>query len=417
MFNNTIQIYVLFDKSTGYQFSDFADTTNNVNITSDTKNISIRRRRDLISDQYQAGTCKIRVYDTNGDWNPQNTSSPLYGQQVPMKKLQIWARKYVGGGGYNDYNIWRGYVDSYNYSYPTNQEIGYLDISATDAVRVLNTIGLTTITGAVAGETTGERFGKVLNTISWPTSLYDTSTGANATTTPISADPGTSRTALATLNEIAFTEQGRFICNRNGFLSFLSHTDLESSMSDSISATLTNQTITTPATQFPYTNVKFNTVDNLLYNQTQVKRPTGTLQTYQTASSVTAYGLKNYYHDASLSYTDTDAYQVAAMYTMGRDVPHFRVEDVTVKMSAIVNPTPDYSGRTLMGLDIGSKIRVINEQVNGTVVDLTQYVVSVNHEITATDWTISYGTYTPTVTGFILDSTTEGILDTSRLGW
>lgn len=417
MFNNTVQIYVLFDKSTGYTFADFADTTNNINITSDTKNISIRRRRDLTSDQYQAGTCKIRVYDTNGDWNPQNTSSPLYGQQVPMKKLQIWARKYVGGGGYNDYNIWRGYVDSYNYSYPTNQEIGYLDISATDAIRVLNTIGITTVTGATAGETTGSRFQKILNTISWPSSLYDTSTGANATTTPIMDDPGTSRSALAALNEVAFTEQGRFVCSRNGYLSFTSHTDLQLITGDATAATFTNGTITDATTQFPYTNVKFNTVDNLLYNQTQVKRTAGALQTYQTASSVASYGLKNYYHDGSLSYTDTDAYQVAAMYTMGRDIPQFRVDDVTVKLSAVVNQTPDYSGRTLMGLDLGSKIRVINIQNTGSTVDLTQYVVSVNHDITPTEWTMSFGTYTPTVTGFILDSTTEGILDTSRLGW
>lgn len=196
--------YIYFDTTTGLEFGS-RTAAGVYDISSSVRNVSIRRRKDLISDQYQNGTCTIRIYDTNGDWNPQNTSSPYYGKLLPAKKFQIWAEYFIGGGFTEFTNIWRGYVESYNYTYPTNQEIGYLDIQCSDALRILNTSNISTVTGAVAGESAYTRFNKILDMISWPASLRGTSDPA--VYTPVAADPGTNRTVLSAIQDLAFADK------------------------------------------------------------------------------------------------------------------------------------------------------------------------------------------------------------------
>ena len=45
-----------------------------VDVSTSTTNISTRRGRNLLQDQYEAGQATIKVVDPNGDWNPQNTA-------------------------------------------------------------------------------------------------------------------------------------------------------------------------------------------------------------------------------------------------------------------------------------------------------------------------------------------------------
>lgn len=188
------------------------------------------------------------------------------------------------------------------------------------------------------------------------------------------------------------------------------------SAGDTADRIYTNQPTGGLALRFPYTDIKFSTFDNQIYNQAQITRRGGTQQTYTDSGSVSAYGLRNYYKSDTMNTTDADAYNVAFNYVDSREAPQLRVESMTIKMSQIKEL---YVGavRDSIGVDIGSKIRIYNEGVNGTTIDLTQYVVSVAHDITPTDWTITYGTFPRLVGGFILDSATSGILDTNRLGW
>lgn len=404
---------IYFDTSAGLEFLSYGNAAL-YNVTDEVSNVSIRRRKDLISDQYQNGTCTIRIYDTNGDWNPQNTSSPYYDKLKPAKKFQIWCRYSLGGGFTDVTNVWRGYVESYNYTYPTNQDIGYLDIQCSDALRILNTSNISTVTGAVAGESAYTRFNKILDMISWPASLRDTNDPAFFTS--VAADPGTNRTVLSAIQDLAFADQGIFVSGKSGGLGLTSRYSLQISAGDTPNRLYTNGVLGGIANRFPYVNVKYSTFDNQIYNQAQITRRSGTQQTYTDSGSVTNYGLRNYYQADTMNTTDTDAYNVAFNFVDSRETPQLRVETLTVKMSQIKDLYV-YAVRDSIGVDIGSKIRVYNENINGTTIDVTQYVVSVAHDITPTDWTITYGTFPRLVGGFILDSATSGILDTNRLGW
>jgi hypothetical protein len=49
-----------------------------INLTDVTRQIQIRRGRNISRDTYEAGTCTVRIYDQTGRFNPQNTSSDLF---------------------------------------------------------------------------------------------------------------------------------------------------------------------------------------------------------------------------------------------------------------------------------------------------------------------------------------------------
>ena len=116
-----------------------------VDLTDITRHISIRRGRNITRDTYEAGEATIRVYDQNGDFNPQNPSSPYYGKLTPLRKIRISAT-YSG----TEYYLYSGYTTDYTYSYDQAEQVGYVDISASDAFRLFILAAVSTITGQAA---------------------------------------------------------------------------------------------------------------------------------------------------------------------------------------------------------------------------------------------------------------------------
>ena len=78
--------------------------------------VSIRRGRNRILNNFEAGTAVVTLEDANGDWNPQNPSSPYYGKLLPLRKIRIWA-DYNDGGGTDRYYLFSGYITSYDNSF------------------------------------------------------------------------------------------------------------------------------------------------------------------------------------------------------------------------------------------------------------------------------------------------------------
>jgi len=100
--------------------------------------------------------------------------------------------------------LFSGYVIEYRYTYPTNQDTGYVDIICQDGFRLFNMANINTVTDSGAGQTTGTRIGKLLNQVSFPTSMRTIATGSNTCL----ADPATTRTSLAAIKNVEFSETG-----------------------------------------------------------------------------------------------------------------------------------------------------------------------------------------------------------------
>ena len=165
-----------------------------VDVSSQVAAISTKRGRSAESDQFQTGTLSLKIVDTNGDFNPQNTAGPYYGLLSPMRKVQISATY-----GATTYPIFSGYITSYNTTTPQfTGDVSFTTITAVDAFRLAQNAQVSTTSGSSAGQLSGARINNVLTTINWPTSQRSIDAGQ----TTMQADPGTARTALGPMQTV-----------------------------------------------------------------------------------------------------------------------------------------------------------------------------------------------------------------------
>jgi hypothetical protein len=157
-----------------------------VDISAMVRQVSIKRGRNLLQDQFETGRATVRLFDPNSNFSPTNVSSPYYPNLSPLRKMRIWVT-YLGV----KYYLFSGYVSEYVTTFPVGQQTGYVDIVVQDAFRLFNQTNVTTIAGQLAGDTTGNRISDILNTIGWPGTLRVIDAGD----TLCQADPATSRTA------------------------------------------------------------------------------------------------------------------------------------------------------------------------------------------------------------------------------
>jgi hypothetical protein len=171
--------------------------------------LTTRRGRNAEADQFQTGTCSLRIVDQNGDFNPQNLSGPYAGLLDPMRKLQITATH----NGVT-YPIFSGFITGYQTLTPqeSNDNVSYCVISAVDAFRLAQNAQISTVSGTSAGQLSGARINNLLDAISWPSSMRDIDAGQ----TTVQADPGTPRTALAACQTISISEYGSFYVDATG---------------------------------------------------------------------------------------------------------------------------------------------------------------------------------------------------------
>lgn len=363
-----------------------------VDISDQVGKISIRRGYNLLQDQFQAGTATIRVYDPTGKWNPQNTSSVYYGKLLPLRKIRVTA---------NTKFLFSGYTIAYNYTYPSKeQDIGFVDIECSDAFRLFNMANVSTVTGAVAGETTGQRIDRILNTVSWPTSMRSIATG----NTTVAADPGTVRTSLSAIKNIEFCEQGAFYVSPTGNAIFLNRKAI-------IQKSGANPTsFANDGTGIGYKNIVFNFDDKLIINQTNVTRSGGTLQNAFNSSSITKYFPHSINFTDILVQTDSDALDIARTYVATRAETTIRIDAMTLDLS-----TPDYATgiAAAIGLDFFDTVAIKNVGQDGTVIQKTLQCMGFQHEITPNSFNTTITTSEPIVDGFIMDSSLYGIIGTS----
>ena len=371
-----------------------------VDISANVLKISTKGNYNLIQDQFQVNTCTVRLLDPNGNWNPQNTASPYYGKLLPLRKLRVTGT-YLGVG----YFIFSGYTESYNYTYPKDQEIGYVDIVCSDAFRLFNLANVSTITGAVAGEDSGTRIGRILDQVQWPAAMRSITTGGTETT--MQADPGTNRTALQALKVVEFSEQGAFYINGEGTAVFKSRKQIESYSGQN--PTIFNNN----GTDIPYNNIVFAYDDKLIINQSNFQNIGGTVQSASNAASITKYFPHSITQQNLLAQTDSAALDIARLYTATRANTTIRIDAMTLDLT---DPNMATAGIiAALNLDIFNTVKITNygqtDSVGGTsVITKTLQVMGSSHEITPNTWKATFITSEPLNASFIIGSSLYGVI-------
>lgn len=366
-----------------------------VDVSAQCVKASINMGYNLLQNQFQAGQATFRVIDQNGDFNPANTASPYYGYLTPLRKIRF-SGTYAGVG----YFLFSGYITAYNYTYPKDNDLGYVDLVCVDAFRLLNLAGITTVASATAGQDTGTRIGKILDQVSFPTSLRSIETGS----TTVQADPGTLRTALAAIQNAEFSEQGAFYFDGSGIATFKNRQTVEKA------AAATPTKFANDGTGIPYFNINPTFDDKLIINQATIKRVGGTAQTATNSASVSKYFPHSVNYDNLIVQTDTDALNIAQAYVATRADTTLRIDAITLDLT-----TPNYAAGILAALDFDyfSNVRVINVGQPGSTIDKTLQVVGIAHDVTPNSWKTTFTLSEPLVDAFIIGDAQYGIIGTS----
>ena len=370
-----------------------------VDVSNLVDSIKTNRGRTALSEIFQTGTMSLRIIDQNGDFNPMNTASPYYQLLNPMRKVTITA-SYDG----TTYPIFAGYITSYDTTTPKDVgEVVYTTIQAVDGFRLFANAQITTVATTPAGQTTGTRIGKILDSISWPSGMRDVDAGQ----TTVQADPGTLRTSLAAMQNITSTEYGSLYMDAFGNLVFQDRALTSSSVAG------TPVVFNDNGTGISYNNALWKLDDTLVFNKVSITRTGGTAQVASNQDSIDKYFLHSYQEQNLLMQTDAEALNNARAFLASRQETSIRCDAVTLDLY-----TANYDAGITAALDLDffDPITVTTTQPGSSSLTKTLQVFGVSHDIKPSAWKTTLTTLEPIIDSFII-GTDYGILGTNTLSY
>jgi hypothetical protein len=367
-----------------------------IDLSAQTRQIRISRGRNIMRDTYEAGNCTVRVIDQNGDFNPQNPASPYFGYLTPLRKIRVAATTAT-----TQAFLFSGYVTDYKYTYPTGQELGYVDINCADAFRLFAMANVNTVASATAGQTTGTRIEKILDQVDFPSSMRIIDAGS----TTVQADPATTRSSLSAIQVAEFTEQGAFYVRADGEVEFKDRSDVVGSLAPA--PIEFNQT-----TGIPYADLKFAFDDKLIINNATMTRVGGTQITANNTDSIAKYFPHGMNVENLIAQTDAQVTDIAKIYVATRAETTIRIDAMTVDLL-----DPNVPTDTMIGLDYFDNLKITNVQPDGSTIVKTLQAQGLAWDITPNSMKVTVTTLEPIVEGFILGSSNYGIIGQSIMGY
>jgi hypothetical protein len=368
-----------------------------VDLTPDVYSIAIRRGRNIMKDQYEAGTATVRVLDAQGFFNPQNPASPWFGYLVPLRKIRISATTDTA-----EYFLFSGYVNDYRYTFPVGQETAYVDILCSDAFRLFQMANVATIADTGAGQDTGTRINKILDDVLFPNSMRSISTGD----TTCLADPATLRTSLEAIKNAEFSEGlGAFFMSPDGTAVYKSRSEVTATLGDT--AIEFNQT-----TGIPYKAVKYAFDDKLIINSVVFNRVGGTAQNVFSQDSIDRFFPHSLTQANLVAEDDAQVLGIAQNYVNTRKETTIRIDEMTVDLQDPAVPTD-----TLIGLDYFDNLEITNVTESGSTIVKTLQAQGFAWDITPNRMQVTITTLEPIVDGFIIGSSQYGIIGVSTMSY
>lgn len=182
-----------------------------VDVTSYVRSISCKRGKSTNLDRFTAGQLSVVFDNRDRTFDPNYSSSSLYGAIVPRRRIRF----YAGYDANSLHSQFVGFIDDWNFDYDVSGD-STATASASDGFTVLANQTFT-ITSPPS-EVSDARVTRVLNNaqVAWPAEDYFED-GAAVTLNSVTF----TGTALDYLLQIADSEQGLIYINRSGILTFL----------------------------------------------------------------------------------------------------------------------------------------------------------------------------------------------------
>lgn len=370
-----------------------------IEVTNIVRRVAIRRGRNRITSKFEPGSADVVLFDETGNWNPTNPNGAYYPNLLPLKQITIYAT-------YNsvNYYLFSGYI----VEYVTGFFQGDVDSSSVtlrcfDAFRLLSGAGITSVSSAGAGQLSGARVNAILDQIAWPVSLRNIDVGD----TSLQADPGTQRNVLDALQVVENSELGGIFLDGEGKVNFKSRTDMISAPSSAI------YTFADDGSAIPYQNAKFYFDDTTLINSVSVTRLGGSTQTAIDQTSIDSYFLRTGIREGILVETNTEALNQALSILATRKDPEPRID--SIELNAL-DDTPTLQ-QAAVDIEILDGV-IINKTMPGnTVFTQESVVIGIHYDINPNQFKTTLYTSEPLISGFVLDSTIDGILGDDVLSY
>ena len=371
-----------------------------IEITSLVERVAIRRGRNRITSKFEPGTADVVLYDQNGDWNPSNPNGAYYPNLVPLRQIIIQAT--YGGG---TYFLFAGFIQSYDTGFwQGNEDVSRVTLRCVDGFRLLAGALVSTVTGGTAGQDSGTRVNKILDQIGFPLSLRNIDTGDST----LQADPGTQRNTLDALQQVENSEFGGIFLDSQGRVNFKNRTAMISTPSTAA------WTFADDGTGISYTNADVAFDDTTLLNSVTVTRVGGTAQTASDQPSIDKYFLHSGTRSDILVQTNTEALNQAQAILATRKDPEPRIDSIQINVYDDTNPSKPLSGIDTELLD---GVTVTKTMPGSSSITQNSVVIGIHHDVTKASWNTTLFTSEPLLSGFVLDSSIDGILGEDVLSY
>jgi len=357
------------------------------------RSVSVSRGKSRQLERFAAGNASIQLNNNTRDFDPQNLSSPFYGQIIPKRTIKVE----TGGSA-----VFYGVVDDWNLNY----DLSGLSVTSADCVDGFTLLAQRALSAHTAtSELSGARINAVLDRsdVDWPTDLRDIDTGAQLLQADVVADGAN---ALEYLQLVTDTESGSIFISKNGNLTFKDRTVAPVSAGQVIFAD-------------DGTGVKFSSVQvvygsELLYNYIQIERATGGTAIATNADSISNYGQQALIQSGLLMNSDDDAESLADYLLNQYKQPEYRFETLSVQLEALTSEQQS----DVLGLEIADvcEIRFTPNQV-GSPIDQYATIIAVSHSISPASHSITFGFQTLDYASLVLDDLEFGLLNDGHLGF
>jgi hypothetical protein len=352
-------------------------------VTAYTLGFSTSRGRPNEMSLFEPGTCTIRLDNTDGRFDPDNSSGPYYGYIRPNRRVRITA---VGSDNI-EYMLFSGYANSWVRTWPGGADQSVTELAATDRFKLL---ARRNATGSTSEEFVADRMTAILD-------------GGGSAIVPsiarsINADGFATRTVagyayndvevLQSLQDLALADGGQLFVDGEGVLVYQSVKYRQTG--GNTRATTSQATFGNTATAIPIEDDVDPTVDDsLMANKVTVTDCNGTVQTAEDTTLRDMDGPLTLDLGSTLLLS-TDAQDRVADQLALRKQPAPRYDSITLNV-----PTDAAARLQALKREISDRITVAiipPGQTSGRARD--QFIESIAHDVTLAgepSWRTTFG--------------------------
>jgi hypothetical protein len=382
--------------------TDFAD------VTESTIQISVRRGRRDIGDQFSAGTMTFTINDVDGIFNPFDETSPFYNTPEalpglsPLRAVELIRYDVSNNPEY----LYRGKIVNYDYNFALDG-IDTVTVYCSDNFYLLSQTYMDELNVGV--ETSGERIETVL---SLPEVDYPTGAARNIDPGTVDLGHDAAYTVPAGTNVLSYLSQinqtaefGRLFMSRDGVLTFTPRvgTTLSGSVAD----------FHDDGTQIPFDNLGITFEADSVTNRVFIEALDGKTSTADDLPSQALYFIQTNSITNSLLHVQGQI-DDAATYLLN-PYPEARYNSVETVFGALTNAQRD----TVAVIDISDTITIEKAFITGattTVLAQELSVEGIEHEITLNGHRVRLFTSPTTIVyELILDDALYGTIDTENV--